>query len=369
KAAVQPPVAGDGRSRAMSTRGAPWGSDGGSRALAWQRPWCCGAAVLAVVWTLLHLLILQRRASRTPSGGLLGGDRDVGGAGWCARLLPAPAAPPRKSGKGWEDSGGGPSPAAAPAEGDSWRLGEAGVRRWSINGRDLSASKFNRPAGNGTSGRFLRADVDLVSDRFQLVEAEDRPGHFALQQLDGRGVLKSQLTTYGQVRAISMDMLLYMGDGEYGTLILLNQEGEYGQTRKFPILMADPPSEIIKGMVGAAAGQQVASFAKDSMVDPFRRDSPRNASSSSAVVSMNRMSSEKFHRMSSDSSSWLCAAQVRFKNEVSQKLGKDFTLLCHESKAELWWTESDFAEFLQVRVEIGKAYRAAAKNMGLNLLE
>ncbi|CAK0893977.1 unnamed protein product, partial [Prorocentrum cordatum] len=369
KAAVQPPVAGDGRSRAMSTRGAPWGSDGGSRALAWQRPWCCGAAVLAVVWTLLHLLILQRRAS-SPAAAYWAVTATL------AALAGALACCQRQRRRRGRVAKAGKTAAVVlhpPPHQPKVIVGASAKQvfdvQWSINGRDLSASKFNRPAGNGTSGRFLRADVDLVSDRFQLVEAEDRPGHFALQQLDGRGVLKSQLTTYGQVRAISMDMLLYMGDGEYGTLILLNQEGEYGQTRKFPILMADPPSEIIKGMVGAAAGQQVASFAKDSMVDPFRRDSPRNASSSSAVVSMNRMSSEKFHRMSSDSSSWLCAAQVRFKNEVSQKLGKDFTLLCHESKAELWWTESDFAEFLQVRVEIGKAYRAAAKNMGLNLLE
>ncbi|CAK0893976.1 unnamed protein product, partial [Prorocentrum cordatum] len=280
KAAVQPPVAGDGRSRAMSTRGAPWGSDGGSRALAWQRPWCCGAAVLAVVWTLLHLLILQRRAS-SPAAAYWAVTATL------AALAGALACCQRQRRRRGRVAKAGKTAAVVlhpPPHQPKVIVGASAKQvfdvQWSINGRDLSASKFNRPAGNGTSGRFLRADVDLVSDRFQLVEAEDRPGHFALQQLDGRGVLKSQLTTYGQVRAISMDMLLYMGDGEYGTLILLNQEGEYGQTRKFPILMADPPSEIIKGMVGAAAGQQVASFAKDSMVDPFRRDSPRNASRS-----------------------------------------------------------------------------------------
>lgn len=329
----------------MSQEGVPWGSDGFLRAPTWQQACCRGAAVLVVVSTLLKLLMLQRRAGSsamaywavTVTLALLAGAlaycqrqkrrrRAANSARAAAVILQQPQHQPKVM-------------VHAMAK-------QVFDVQWSINGRDLSASRFNRPAGNGTTGRFQRADVELGSDWFQLVEAEERPGHFALQQLDSSGALKHQVTTYGQVRAISMDMLLYMGDGEYGTLILLNQEGEYGQTKNLPILMTDPPAEIVKGMVGATAGQQVPSF------DPFQRDSSRNSSGgniSRGVSDAGRI--------------------VKFKKEVSQKLGKDMTLLNLDSKAELWWREDDFAEFVQVRVEIGKAYRAAARNMGVAILE
>jgi len=307
---------------------------------AWKQPWCCSAAVLVGVWTVLHVLMLQRRASSSAMGywsvtvtlALL-----AGALACCQRQKRRRRA--ANFGK-----------AAAVALQQPHHQPKVVVRasakqafdvQWSMTGRDLSASSFNRPAGNGTRGRFQRADVGS-GDLFHLVEAEERPGHFVLRQLDSSGALKHQLTTHGQVRAISMDMLLYVGDGEYGTLILLNEEGEYGQTKTFPVVMTDPPTEIVRGIAGAAAGQKL---------EHFRRDYP---STSSSIVS----------RGASES-----CRHVRFKKEVSQKLGKDMTRLSPDSKAELWWTESDCAEFLQVRLEIGRAYRAASRNMGVNILE
>mmetsp|Transcript_97946 Transcript_97946/g.281771 ORF Transcript_97946/g.281771 Transcript_97946/m.281771 type:complete len:584 (-) Transcript_97946:217-1968(-) len=40
-----------------------------------------------------------------------------------------------------------------------------------------------------------------------------------------------------------------------------------------------------------------------------------------------------------------------------------------ELKADVWWQQEDFDAFLNIRVEIGKAYRAAAKKLGLDIMQ
>mmetsp|Transcript_90871 Transcript_90871/g.261853 ORF Transcript_90871/g.261853 Transcript_90871/m.261853 type:complete len:483 (-) Transcript_90871:139-1587(-) len=56
-------------------------------------------------------------------------------------------------------------------------------------------------------------------------------------------------------------------------------------------------------------------------------------------------------------------------SRVSYVYFRDLTMLSAERKAEIWWQPEDFDAFLSVRVEIGKAYRAAAKKLGLDIMQ
>jgi len=61
--------------------------------------------------------------------------------------------------------------------------------------------------------------------------------------------------------------------------------------------------------------------------------------------------------------------QVSFSSRVSCIHFRDLTVLPQERKAEIWWQPQDFDAFLSIRVEIGKAYRAAAKQLGLDIMQ
>mmetsp|Transcript_7118 Transcript_7118/g.17693 ORF Transcript_7118/g.17693 Transcript_7118/m.17693 type:complete len:450 (-) Transcript_7118:225-1574(-) len=62
-------------------------------------------------------------------------------------------------------------------------------------------------------------------------------------------------------------------------------------------------------------------------------------------------------------------SKVRFNPRVNCLYVRDLTEMCIERKSLYWWQQEDFDEFLQVRVEIGKAYRAAAKKLGLDIMQ
>lgn len=59
---------------------------------------------------------------------------------------------------------------------------------------------------------------------------------------------------------------------------------------------------------------------------------------------------------------------LRFDEEVSCVAVRDLSEMPQSQKAQVWWQQSDFEEFLQVRVEIGKAYRAAAEQIGVDVM-
>eukprot|EP00445_Apocalathium_hangoei_P009793 CAMPEP_0203868600 /NCGR_PEP_ID=MMETSP0359-20131031/17198_1 /ASSEMBLY_ACC=CAM_ASM_000338 /TAXON_ID=268821 /ORGANISM="Scrippsiella Hangoei, Strain SHTV-5" /LENGTH=483 /DNA_ID=CAMNT_0050787037 /DNA_START=71 /DNA_END=1522 /DNA_ORIENTATION=- len=61
--------------------------------------------------------------------------------------------------------------------------------------------------------------------------------------------------------------------------------------------------------------------------------------------------------------------RVRFNHRVSAIYVKDLIDESADRKTALWWQQADFEKFLQDRVDIAKAYRAAAKKKGLNLTQ
>lgn len=61
--------------------------------------------------------------------------------------------------------------------------------------------------------------------------------------------------------------------------------------------------------------------------------------------------------------------KVSFNPRVFCTYVRDLTDLPDARKSIIWWQQEDFDEFLKVRVEIGKAYRAAAKLLGLDVMQ
>mmetsp|Transcript_66146 Transcript_66146/g.125158 ORF Transcript_66146/g.125158 Transcript_66146/m.125158 type:complete len:624 (-) Transcript_66146:185-2056(-) len=60
---------------------------------------------------------------------------------------------------------------------------------------------------------------------------------------------------------------------------------------------------------------------------------------------------------------------VRFESRVSCRAVPHLSKLSPERKAAYWWQPDDFAEFLKVRIEIGKAYRLAARKLGVDIMK
>lgn len=59
--------------------------------------------------------------------------------------------------------------------------------------------------------------------------------------------------------------------------------------------------------------------------------------------------------------------RVRFSPEVECMAVPRLLEATDQKKAQLWWQQNDFDEFLKVRLEIAKAYKAAAQKMGVEL--
>lgn len=62
-------------------------------------------------------------------------------------------------------------------------------------------------------------------------------------------------------------------------------------------------------------------------------------------------------------------SKVLFNRDVSVILFDGLTDLPKERKAELWWQEDDYTAFLQLCLELVTAYRFAAKELGVPILE
>mmetsp|Transcript_14527 Transcript_14527/g.41766 ORF Transcript_14527/g.41766 Transcript_14527/m.41766 type:complete len:490 (+) Transcript_14527:97-1566(+) len=66
---------------------------------------------------------------------------------------------------------------------------------------------------------------------------------------------------------------------------------------------------------------------------------------------------------------WERQRHVRFNSWVSCLYVRDLTGLPRPRKSEIWWQQDDFDAFLSTRVEIARAYRAAARKLGLELAQ
>lgn len=61
----------------------------------------------------------------------------------------------------------------------------------------------------------------------------------------------------------------------------------------------------------------------------------------------------------------LLRKQVKFNPEVECMAVPRLVDIADDKKAQLWWQQDDFDEFLKVRIEIAKAYKAAAQTLGV----
>merc|ERR1719330_31299 len=61
--------------------------------------------------------------------------------------------------------------------------------------------------------------------------------------------------------------------------------------------------------------------------------------------------------------------RVRINQIVSISEIENFTFLPAKRKADLWWTPDDFEKFLEVRMNIAKAYQVAAKQLGIDVMQ
>merc|ERR1740138_290152 len=93
--------------------------------------------------------------------------------------------------------------------------------------RVQACSGFQEPFDPRTGSRL---QVDLQSDYFELVS--NKSGGYALQQFDKHGNLKFDLWG-GDVKLANSDMVFYIIDGWYGTIITRSSSYSYGDSDTF----------------------------------------------------------------------------------------------------------------------------------------
>mmetsp|Transcript_100562 Transcript_100562/g.181523 ORF Transcript_100562/g.181523 Transcript_100562/m.181523 type:complete len:555 (-) Transcript_100562:64-1728(-) len=231
--------------------------------------------------------------------------------------------------------------------------------QWSFSGpagaQLVGVSGLRSPAGTTPNGRLMRAVVE-PDDYFTLVPSDSGRNQFSLLHFGKTGSLKKRLTSFGHVKAISSHIILYMGDGQYGTLISLLQEYGPEFSGTFSEIVTSPPQELVLDAIQARGP-----------VDPLEQprgkhlqvQPPRRLSDWDREVSYARIASGV---------TITSTAGVSFNTRVFCVQVRDLTELNLGRKADLWWQPDDFHEFLQVRVQIGKAYRQAAKMLGVDVL-
>lgn len=61
--------------------------------------------------------------------------------------------------------------------------------------------------------------------------------------------------------------------------------------------------------------------------------------------------------------------RVQFNPMITGHYVPDTTELPEREKADVWWQQEDFQEFLRVRIEIGQAYKKVAKQLGVDIIK
>lgn len=222
--------------------------------------------------------------------------------------------------------------------------------QWSLSNKELTALEFKRPAGTGPTGGFFRPAVDLANDLYRLMPSEECPGQFQLRQYGGDGALKHQLTSYGHIKAISGEAILYSGDAQYGTLLTLECSYDYGSSASFRGLTTAPTREQVLEVFGGYGSEL-----KMERVHSHVQKAPQVRTPLQVSASMMDMARPSM--------------KVRFGPKVSTVFLKNLRSLPAERKAEIWWGPEDFAAFLSVRVQLGKVYRQAARQLGVEIFK
>merc|ERR1711920_1123556 len=130
---------------------------------------------------------------------------------------------------------------------------------------DQACSHFQMPYDPRTG---MRLQVDVGNDYFELVVTES--GDHALQQFDKNGTLKVELRG-GEVKLANADVVFYIIDGWFGTIITRSSSYNYGNSATFTGLTQNPALSCmgVQGMVNAedveGVGHQATSNASDAV--------------------------------------------------------------------------------------------------------
>jgi len=116
-----------------------------------------------------------------------------------------------------------------------------------------ACSGFQEPFDPRTDSRL---QVDLQNDYFELVP--NKSGGHSLRQFDKHGKLKFNLWG-GEVKLANADVVFYIIDGWYGTIITRSSSYKYGDSATYTGLTLNPAVSCVrsKGMVNAADVEEV----------------------------------------------------------------------------------------------------------------
>jgi len=135
--------------------------------------------------------------------------------------------------------------------------------QWSGNQTQLvqDCHGFQPPFDPRTSSRL---QVDLRNDYFELVS--NKSGGYALQQFDKHGNLKSDLWG-GEVKLANANVVFYIIDGWFGTIITRSSSYFYGDSDTFTSLTRNPALSCTRGegMVNAKDVEKVVYQAKSNV--------------------------------------------------------------------------------------------------------
>ncbi len=125
--------------------------------------------------------------------------------------------------------------------------------QWQIQGTTFVTANFTRPfysvSSNGTSCGFCQMTPQQVQDisnnnqYFGFFESTTNPGTYGLAVFNQDGTVDWVLHNTGSFRALSPDVVFYLGNGSWGTVITLGAGYNYGDSETFENIIENPTNE------------------------------------------------------------------------------------------------------------------------------
>lgn len=151
--------------------------------------------------------------------------------------------------------------------------------QWNIQGTTFNASNFTRPfysrRRDGTSCGFCQMTQQEINDivnngqYFGFFESSTNPGTYGFAVFNNNGTIEWVLHETGTFRALSPDVVFYLGDGFWGTVISVTQGFNYGESNTWFDIINNPTQQDIDNyQPGSTAPLQPGESASSSSPPP-----------------------------------------------------------------------------------------------------
>jgi hypothetical protein len=133
--------------------------------------------------------------------------------------------------------------------------------QWNIQGTTFNASGFTRPFASTGSGQMTQTELDAItaaSQYFGFFESTTNPGTYGFAVFNPDGTVSRVLHNTGSFRALSPDVIFYLGNGFWGTVLTITEGFNYGASKSWTDIINHPTQQQLNDYVPGATAPLAA---------------------------------------------------------------------------------------------------------------